>query len=190
MTEKIITNGRFYFLRHGETTWNAARKTQGQSDSPLSDLGREQARCAGEAMASLPIARIVASPLQRARHTAEAVARNHDVPMTFDDELMECHLGEMQEEPHGDWLIDYWNGDFDPPGGEHFTVFASRVWHAMHRAIALGPNTLIVAHGGLWKAAHAYTTVTPANLPMPNALPLEVEIREGIWHNRVIGVSQ
>ena len=77
----------FYFLRHGETEWNLSKRTQGQLDSQLNDTGRAQAEKAGEALKHEPIERIVASPLSRVRHTAEAVARHHDVEISFDEEL-------------------------------------------------------------------------------------------------------
>ena len=176
----------FYFLRHGETVWNVSRITQGQHDSQLNETGRAQAERAGELFANEPIERIVASPLSRARHTAEAVAQHHNIELTFDDGLKECHLGDLQGEPHGPWLTEYWTGDFDPPGGETFGEFAQRVWEAMARAVALGPNTLIVAHGGLWIAAHEFTKVEPALRPMPNALPLHVTPRDGVWHQRTL----
>lgn len=179
----------FYFLRHGQTDWNKSRKTQGQSDSMLDETGREQARLAGLALAGEPIARIVASPLTRVRHTAEAVAVHHDVPISFDDGLMECHLGDMQGQPHGPWLGEYWQGTFDPPNGERFSEFTERVWQAMQRAVDLGPNTLIVAHGGLWIAAHSYIRSEPMLMPMPNALPLHVTPEGKTWRHRIVGAE-
>ena len=177
----------FYFLRHGETTWNAAGKTQGQLNSPLSDKGHTQARAAGEALKSEPIGRILASPLDRAFHTAEAVAAHHGIEIEPDPELMECHLGVHQGEPHGDWLAEYFRGEYDPPGGETFQEFCERVWAAMQRAVSKGPNTLIVAHGGLWIAARTYVSVDPDLPRMPNALPLHVTPASGMWSHRVCG---
>ncbi len=179
----------FYFLRHGETEWNKARKTQGQLDSQLNETGRAQAQRAGDILSGEPIERIIASPLSRVRHTAEAVARHHDLDIIFDDGLKECHLGEMQGQPHGPWLADYWTGDFDPPNGETFAQFSARVWDAMSRAVAMGPNTLIVAHGGLWIAAHEYTRVEPPLRPMPNALPIHVTPEPDVWRQRVLGAD-
>ena len=177
----------FYFLRHGETEWNKTHRTQGQLDSQLNDTGRAQAQRAADLLEGEPIERIVASPLSRARHTAEAVAVRHDIEIVFDDELKECHLGDHQGEPHGPWLLEYWTGEYDPPNGETFYEFSDRVWKAMQRAVAGGPNTLIVAHGGLWKAAHEYVVIEPLILPLPNALPLHVTPGTDQWQHRVIG---
>jgi len=180
----------FYFLRHGETTWNHARRTQGQLDTPLNETGIAQAQQAGIFLADEPLERIVASPLSRARHTAEAVAIYHDIEIEFDEDLKECHLGDMQGEPHGPWLREYWTGDFDPPNGETFEVFAARVWNCMEKIVNQSPNTLIVAHGGLWIAAHSYTSVKPDLLPMPNAQPLLVTPKNGVWNHGMIGAAQ
>lgn len=177
----------FYFLRHGQTDWNQSGRTQGQLDSQLDETGRAQARRAADLLESRNIARIVSSPLSRARHTAETVATRHDVEITYSDDLMECHLGDRQGKPHGPWLGQYWTGDYDPPGGETFADFAERAWRAMAQAVGAGPDTLIVCHGGLWRAAHEFATIRPPVLPMPNALPLYVIPKDGAWSVRVLG---
>lgn len=178
----------FYFLRHGETTWNAAGWTQGQLDSPLSQRGREQARRAADILAAEPIRRIVASPLSRARHTAQAVAARLGLPVAFDARLMEVHLGEKQGTPHDRWIDDFWQDGFDPPGGETFAQFRERVWDAMAAVVADGgPGTLIVAHGGLWKAARRKVTIEPDIEHMPNALPLSITPAGGRWDYHILG---
>ena len=177
----------FYFLRHGETEWNKTGRTQGQLDAQLNETGRAQAARAAEALADEPIVRIIASPLSRALHTAQAVAAKHGIEVETDDELMECHLGEHQGGPHGPFLPAFFRGEYDPPGGETFIQFRDRVWAAMQRAVARGPNTLIVAHGGLWIAARQFVTMTPDLDRSPNALPLHVTPAGDHWTHRVCG---
>lgn len=177
----------FYFLRHGETHWNASGTTQGQLCAGLNETGRAQARRAAEVLAREPIARIVASPLERALETAQIVAEPHGLSVETDEALMECHLGEHQGGPTGPWLRQYFEGSYDPPGGETFAQFCERSWEAMQRAVALGPNTLIVAHGGLWIAAQSRVTVDPDLPRMPNALPLHVTPEPGRWRHRICG---
>ena len=130
----------FYFLRHGETEWNRTHRTQGQLDAQLNAKGRAQAQRAADLLRNEPIERIVASPLSRARHTAEAVAAHHDVEIVFDEALMECHLGDHQGKPHGPWLLEYWTGAYDPPNGETFGEFSERAWNALQRATSCGPH--------------------------------------------------
>ncbi|QIE56320.1 histidine phosphatase family protein [Pikeienuella piscinae] len=178
----------FYFLRHGETTWNAIGKTQGQLDAPLSDLGRRQAANAAAIMAREQVTRIVSSPLSRARHTAEAVAETTGAEISFDPELMEFHAGELQGKPRGENVSEYFEKRWDPPGGETFAVFAARAWAALARA-ASEPGVLIVCHGGLWRAAQEFVAVAPRLWPMPNALPIHVSPDAKSWTARVLGAA-
>ncbi|WP_340109921.1 histidine phosphatase family protein [Pikeienuella sp. HZG-20] len=175
----------FYFLRHGETTWNAEGRTQGQLDAPLSERGRAQALAAAAILAKEPVTRIVSSPLSRARDTAEAAAAATGAPLSFDAELMEFHAGELQGQPRGEHVQEYFERSWEPQGGESFTVFAARAWGALRRA-ASAPGTLIVCHGGLWRAAQEYVAVAPRLWPMPNALPIHVIPGEAGWTARVL----
>ena len=183
----MTNQNSFYFLRHGQTKWNVEKIVQGQLDSQLNDTGREQAKLAAKVLRNEPIERIICSPLSRTRHTAEAVAEFHDLEIQFDDDLMECHLGDHQGHPQGQWVPEYWKGNYAPPNGETFQQFHSRVWNAMQRAIALGPNTLIVAHGGLWLAAQEYVTLDPAMRLITNALPVAVQPTQDTWKYQVLG---
>ena len=65
--------------RHGETPWNAEGRYQGQEDIPLSEVGIAQARALGERLREVPITRAVASPLGRARQTAEFALGDRDL---------------------------------------------------------------------------------------------------------------
>ena len=180
----------FYFLRHGETHWNREGRTQGQLDAQLNELGRAQAARAAQALKGEPIARIVASPLSRALDTARAAAEVLGLDVETDPRLMECHLGDHQGHPHGPWLREYFLGTYMPPNGEPFDAFCARTWAAMERAVAMGPNTLIVAHGGLWVAARRHVAVDPDLSKMPNALPLYIEPEPGRWRHRIVGTME
>src|SRR4051794_24612515 len=94
--------GTVLLVRHGETEWNRARRYQGWLDSPLSPEGIAQAEAIGRLLRRLPQAAdadIVASPLGRARHTAEIIAeclsddRSYRRPVRFDERLREISLG-------------------------------------------------------------------------------------------------
>lgn len=176
----------FFFLRHGETDHNLHRRFQGQFDSELNGTGLNQAHRAASLLADKPIARIVASPLRRARVTAEIVGEKIDLPVETDDALMECHLGIYQDRPYENWMPDYWAGNFSPEGGEDFWQFRARVFPAMQRIVAEAPNTLIVVHGGLWTAARSLIAMSVDLSHMPNALPLHVAPRGGEWDVSVL----
>ncbi|MEM8793081.1 MAG: histidine phosphatase family protein [Pseudomonadota bacterium] len=177
----------FFFLRHGETDYNEKRIFQGQTDSQLNETGLSQAREAARKLVGQPVAEIVASPLSRARITAEIVGEAIGVPVETDDALMECHLGIYQDMPYQPWISDYWEGNYAPEGGEDFYQFRARVIPAMAEIVARGPNRLIVAHGGLWYAARSLFPQEPDLPRMPNAMALHIVPREGTWQISPVG---
>jgi len=79
--------------RHGETTYNATGRWQGQFDAPLSDRGRQQAAEAAEALAAYRPSQIVASDLVRAADTARALADLAALPLSFDARFREINVG-------------------------------------------------------------------------------------------------
>lgn len=177
----MLAAQNFYFLRHGETQWNKDKIVQGQMDSQLNEKGKEQARRAAKILGGEPIKRIIASPLSRTKDTAKIVADHLKLPIEFDDGLMEVNLGDHEGKPYGDWIPGYWAGEYAPPNGETFQQFHARVWAALQRAINLGPDTLIVSHGGLWLAAQEYITMKPELRLTKNALPLKVSQTDESW---------
>jgi broad specificity phosphatase PhoE len=91
-----ISNAEIYLLRHGETEWNAERRFQGRLDSPLTGRGVEQAERCGRRLAAVvgKVDAMVASPLGRARQTAEIVHALGAYPaICWDERLAEVSLG-------------------------------------------------------------------------------------------------
>ncbi len=87
---------RAYIVRHGQTERSARHVYSGQTDVPLTALGRDQARRAGEILASAGIDAIFSSPLSRARDTAEAIAAATGVPAQVDPRLIEVDYGPFE----------------------------------------------------------------------------------------------
>ena len=158
-----------YYIRHGETAWNAAGRFQGTRDIPLNELGRSQAVAAGEilagllardghAAASLPY---VASPLCRARLTMELVRDALKLPAAdyhVDDRLREIAYGqwegltlpEMQLHDAATFAsrnLDKWG--IAAPAGESYAgvTLRMREWFE-----SLPADTVTVAHGGTMRA--------------------------------------
>lgn len=90
MTRRVV------LWRHGRTEWNVAGRVQGQTDTSLDDVGREQARAAAARLASLQPVRILSSDLERARDTAEELSRVSGVPVELDERLREMNFGERE----------------------------------------------------------------------------------------------
>jgi probable phosphoglycerate mutase len=154
-------------LRHGQTEYNAASRMQGQLDTELSELGREQAVAAAEVLAKRQPLLIVSSDLRRALDTATALGERAGLPVTTDIRLRETHLGDWQGMTHRE--VDdiapgarlAWRDDarWAPHGGESRVDVAARslpvveelVEHQTDWGVIDEPDrpVVLVAHGGL-----------------------------------------
>jgi len=147
----------FVFLRHGESIGNAQARWQGQSDYPLTEKGRAQVQALAERWKSeaATFDRIIASPLGRAKETAEIIASALGVPVEYDPILLERHIGEMEgltadevrKRPQPPYVTPY-----DSIGGEgegDWALFL-RAGQALHRLLRRPAGSyLVVSHGGL-----------------------------------------
>ena len=88
-----MTPADLILLRHGRTEWNAAGRFQGQLDSQLDEVGREQVRAVAEVLAKRGIGRLVTSDQMRALHTAHEVGHRTGVDVHVDPRLREIDLG-------------------------------------------------------------------------------------------------
>ena len=165
----------FWFLRHGETDWNAQGLSQGRTDIPLNTVGLAQAERAARTLQGLGIATIVSSPLSRARATAEVVAGTLGLPIVaFDDDLRETNFGEQEGRPMGDWYDDWIAGTYTPERAEPFPALLARAVAAVNRALERPAPVLVVAHGALFRALRLAFGHEP-NVRTPNALPVRCE---------------
>lgn len=183
MSEPALTRTAFWFLRHGETDWNAEGRSQGRTDIPLNAVGRAQAERAARTVRGLGIATIVSSPLGRALDTAKAVAAALKLPVETDDDLMEVAFGEQEGLPMGDWYDDWIAGNYTPQGAETFAGLLARGVAAVNRATAKPGPVLVVAHGALFRAMRLALGHEP-NVRTPNALPILCEPPAGggrVW---------
>ncbi|MGO1412277.1 MULTISPECIES: histidine phosphatase family protein [unclassified Microbacterium] len=135
-------------VRHGRTEWNRARRMQGRTDVPLDGYGRAQADATGRALSVAVWHRIVASPLGRARETAEIISDCvGDVAVELDDALVERGYGEAEgvavAEAHERWP------DEDFPGAEPIVDVVSRGAAAVRALAEDGRSAIVVAHGTL-----------------------------------------
>jgi glucosyl-3-phosphoglycerate phosphatase len=150
-------------VRHGETDWNRDHRWQGNSDPPLNERGREQARRLAATLD--PPDRIYASDLARARDTAEIIAERLGLPVILDERLRERGFGAWEGltivEIEARFAADHarWRAG-DGPGAadaEPFEVFAARVGSFLQEVLERHPGeeVLIVAHGGTIRVIHA-----------------------------------
>ncbi len=163
-----------YFLRHGETDWNAAARYQGQVDIPLNDKGRGQARRNGEALREvlrdLEQFDFVSSPLGRTRETMAIVRDVLGLTLDgvrYDDRLREMNYGHWegqlasdlpQTDPAGmaERARDWWN--WRPRGGESYEDLTLRVadWVS-----TVTRDTVVSSHGGVSRALRGVVVPVP-----------------------------
>lgn len=98
MTETILG-----LLRHGQTDWNIDLRLQGSTDIPLNDTGRAQARLAAATLQREDWDVIIASPLSRAKDTAEIVALELGMNVSIVPELIERSFGVAEGLDHATW---------------------------------------------------------------------------------------
>jgi len=161
----------FWFLRHGETDYNAAGLSQGALDISLNETGRAQARAAGPLLAGQGILSFVSSPMVRTRETTEIVNDFLRLDVAFEPSLREVVFGGMEGKPLLPWFSEWLEGSYTPPGAESFEDVSARVEGAMARLLALPGPLLIVAHGGVFRALSDLMGLPKQGLT-PNAVPL------------------
>jgi broad specificity phosphatase PhoE len=170
-----------YFVRHGQTEWNAAGRFQGSQDIPLNDIGKGQAVRSGELLADILVndshdptkMPFVSSPLGRARNTMELLRGALGVAphgYELDDRLREIGYGHWEgstlaqmEVSHPELFAerqaDKWG--VPPPNGESYASVTIRVreWYD-----SLLQDTVTVSHGGTMRALLVALDVhTPVN---------------------------
>ena len=133
-----------YLARHGETAWSLSGQHTGGTDLPLTERGERQARALGERLRGANFVKVLTSPSQRARRTAE-LAGFGSVAET-DPDLAEWDYGEYEGRRTADILTERpgWFLFRDgAPGGETPEQAAARADRAIHRIRAIGGNVLI-----------------------------------------------
>lgn len=154
-----------FFIRHGETDWNAARRYQGQADVPLNEKGRAQARRNGQALCTLlpgiAQAHFVASPLGRTLETMRIVREELGLAagdFGVDPRLIELNYGHWEGQLASDLPLADPDGlaaraadpyHWRPQGGENYIDLTLRLESWL--AEVSGP-CVVVSHGGVSRA--------------------------------------
>lgn len=154
--DAVPAGANVLLVRHGQSTWNAQGKWQGQANPALSPLGLEQAAVAGERLDAWGVAEaVVSSDLERARRTAQLLAVATRTPL-LDPEpaLRERHAGAWEGRTRTE-IHDEYPGWIDsgrrPDGWEPDGALVARAVPALQRLAAAHAGRLVVgvSHGGL-----------------------------------------
>ena len=155
----MLATDRLFLVRHGESTYNAEGRLQGQADPPLSPRGRAEAEALAQVLNGMAPARVIASDLVRARETA-AILGHPEAPT--DPRLREIGVGEWAGRPISDFPSgsepSWRGGPLVPPGGEAWPALVTRVGAVIDELLASGGPWLVVAHGGVVRAAVTHLT--------------------------------
>jgi broad specificity phosphatase PhoE len=167
---------RIFLARHGQTFHNAAAGESYVAGDQLSELGWEQGRRLGRFLEGRGVRRIVTSPLDRARQTAEGVNEALRCTIEDDERLIEIvppgSAGPGHEEEAEHWSAymarHAEDRDFSLAGAESFNAVMQRVRGAVERFEA-SDATLFVSHAGFMRFIMGYVTwgeeFSPATLP-------------------------
>ena len=161
---------QFVFLRHGESLGNAQARWQGQSDYPLTEKGRAQANALAERWKSenMMFDQVFASPLGRAKETAEIIASKLDLKVELDDIWLERAIGEMEgltadevrQKPRPPYSTPYDSIGGDGEGDWALYLRAGQALHSLLKRPA--GSYLIVSHGGMLnQLMHAVAGIAP-----------------------------
>lgn len=162
-----------HLVRHGQSTWNADRRVQGQQDPPLTPLGHEQADLAA---AALPggIDAVICSDLRRAQQTAELIARRHGLQAVPDKRLREQGLGIIEGLSLSEALDateghDWTDLDAAIEGGESLREVYDRLV-PLGRELTAGTHSrsiVLVSHGDTIRVAQcALIGLPPEHIPV------------------------
>lgn len=156
-----VSSKAIFFVRHGQTEWNAAQRMQGRWNSDLNDVGREQADATGRLLQGMGIEWICSSPLDRTRQTTEIIRRYVPVPVTYDERIVEWDCGDWSGHPYED-VMERWADEYaallaDPfhyrgPNCENYPDMFERARPFVEEVLAHDAGVLaIVSHGMIGK---------------------------------------
>ena len=161
MGERLLT-----LVRHGQTAANAQNLLQGHINHPLDEVGLAQVSLLGGALQKIsPVSRVVASPLQRAQQTAQAITQglSQHIEVETDPRWIELNYGDFDGQPVSSVSPEQWatwrtDEHFRPPQGETLAELSVRVHDAIDALLAdsVSAHIVVVSHVSPIKAAVAW----------------------------------
>lgn len=149
-----------YFVRHGQTVWNSENKICGATDSPLTELGHQQAVETAEKIKEMGIKAdmILYSPLSRARDTAFHIAEICGFPIQEEKRLIEQNFGKYESTPRDGEEFHEAKKQFlnRYEGGESMFRLAQRIYNLLDELKEDGRDFILVAHNGIARVVQSY----------------------------------
>ena len=148
-----MASQRVFLVRHGETEWSLSGQHTGVTDIPLTEKGRNVAKQWKPILSEEKFARVVTSPLRRARETCELAGLSDRAEIELD--LIEWNYGEYEgltpQQIHAQkpgWMI-FTDGS---PGGESPEQVESRIDRVISRVRHTDGHVALFSHGHLLRA--------------------------------------
>ncbi len=143
-----------YVTRHGQTDWNTQKRVMGRCDESLNNNGINQAIETKNNLLNTDIDLIICSPLLRAKQTANIINEGRNIPIVYDNRIIERDFGEFEGMQTGDFDFNgYWNyyKNEQYQKAENIQLFFERVYNFLDYIIKnySDKNVLIVTHGGV-----------------------------------------
>lgn len=185
-----------WLIRHGETSWNAEGRVQGQTDVPLSDVGHSQARALADQLAGRSFGALYSSDLQRVTQTALPVSQTLGLPIRAEPRLRERHYGMFETLTYAEVKVRHpeeyarfraHDPEFDFRGGEGLRVFFERSVSCLADIAArhAGEDVLVFTHGGVLDMAYRHAKhlglASKRDFEIPNAALNRIEIADDGW---------
>ena len=193
----------FYFIRHGETEWNAAGRLCGRTDVPLSKVGRRQAELLSARLKAIPVVALYSSPASRALETAGIVGEAIGREVITDPRLVELSYGAWEGKTYEEskranpeiyraWELD--PATVAPPNGESGAQLVERITPLMAELTQkhLTGSIVVVCHRTLCRLLACHVMGIPLSeyrkrIPMENAAVNVFETKDGKWN--VLGLN-
>jgi probable phosphoglycerate mutase len=182
-----------YLIRHARSSWNAEGRWQGQADPTLDDMGQAQALALAHFLRREPIIAVYSSPQMRARQTADVVAREHGLPVHFDDRLKERDVGAWSGLTEAEVRVRYpqqftptWWVE-GPPGGESQKIVLERAAAVFSEIVAGQPDgahVAVISHGGILNAYLRHVLAVPLAHPIAFRFDNTSIARLRMWPDR------
>jgi len=174
MEEKNYKGEKMKILvtRHGQTDWNVEKRIQGRTDIELNNKGIEQAYQTKENLENEKIDLIICSPLKRANQTADIINKDRNIPIIYDERLLEICYGENEGRLHDDFDYDgFWSivNTHEYKDAENVNKFIQRVHDFLNDLKnRKEENILIVTHNGVCRAINIYFNGIPEDKNITN----------------------
>ena len=164
-----------FVVRHGRTDWNDQNKIQGIVDIPLNNFGKKQAEETRKLLKNEKIDIMISSTLIRAKQTANIINKDRKLEIIYEEAIKERDFGEFEGFDKNEYNFkDFWtySKNLKYERAENIQDFFKRVFDFLDsiKENCKNKNVLLVIHGGVSVAVHAYFEgLPPENQPTKGA---------------------